>query len=387
MGNRVVVACSRRSPPTSTTRSSACRRSTTACEVPRSSSKAIGADTLQRLGRVRRAGRRRPRRPPVLAHEDGRPPPAAVQRHDLERARPAVPALLGRRPDGRHLPDGPDLRRRRPQHHGDELPGPARLRPPGLPRPAPRRVGASPTASATALDELEEARRTPRRRNERSSQAKVVLVHAACTVRGAGRDRRPLEPKASTSMRSSCPSRLRRRRATRPQGDQGGGQGSRACAALVQRNRHLPAAIGLPVGRVVYLTAFMTDQGVSASRAARPIRRRARRPAGRQRRVQRCRRRRRGDRAPISGAAKGADAEGDLPAPRRRCPGRFGRAAGGRVHRARVGARHRLAQRRVGTSSRCGGRRAASPGLGDLRQLTGSGGDRRSPTSAGRISI
>ena len=45
------------------------------------------------LGRVRRPGRRRPRRPPLLAHADRRPPPAAVQRHHLQRARPAVPAL------------------------------------------------------------------------------------------------------------------------------------------------------------------------------------------------------------------------------------------------------------------------------------------------------
>ena len=43
-------------------------------------------------------------RPPLLAHEDGRPPPAAVQRHHLQRARPAVPAVLDRRPHGRQLP-------------------------------------------------------------------------------------------------------------------------------------------------------------------------------------------------------------------------------------------------------------------------------------------
>ena len=48
--------------------------------------------------------------------QHGRPAPARVQRHHLQRARPAVPALLGRRPGGRQLPDGADLRRRRAEH-------------------------------------------------------------------------------------------------------------------------------------------------------------------------------------------------------------------------------------------------------------------------------
>ena len=57
---------------------------------------AIGADTLHDwvefaapalFGRAGAA---------VLAHADGRPPPAALQRDDLERARPAVPACTPR---------------------------------------------------------------------------------------------------------------------------------------------------------------------------------------------------------------------------------------------------------------------------------------------------
>ena len=107
--------------------------------------KAIGADTLTATG----PSSPRPRWPPAppgwprrsRSLERVRPP---VQRHHLQRPRAAVPAVLGRRPHGGHVPDGPGHGRRRPQHHGDELHGHDVLRPDGRPRGRARRVGHRP---------------------------------------------------------------------------------------------------------------------------------------------------------------------------------------------------------------------------------------------------
>ena len=121
-----------------------------------------------RLGRVRRAGRGRPGRPALLPHEDRRPAPPAVQRDDLERARARTSRST--RPAPRmvaHVPDGPDHRRRRPQHHGDELHGHDVLRPRRLPRRRPRGAGTSPAGSTTPLDELQQGGRAGSRRARR----------------------------------------------------------------------------------------------------------------------------------------------------------------------------------------------------------------------------
>ena len=64
----------------------------------------------------------------LLGHEPRRPPPADPQPGDLQRARPAVPALLRRRPARSTLPDGPGDGGRRPQHHRAELHGQRRRR-------------------------------------------------------------------------------------------------------------------------------------------------------------------------------------------------------------------------------------------------------------------
>ena len=69
--------------------------------------------------------------------------------------------------------------------------------------------------------------------------------------------------------------------------------------------------------------------------------------------------------------AAGADAASDLPAARRRRPGGLRGAAQRRVRRPRLGARDRIAQRRVGPRSGRGGRAASRAGLGDRRRLNG----------------
>ena len=61
---------------------------------------AIGADDAAGLGRVRGTGSRGSRRPALRRHEAGRPAPPDLQRHHLERARAAVPAVLRGRADG-----------------------------------------------------------------------------------------------------------------------------------------------------------------------------------------------------------------------------------------------------------------------------------------------
>ena len=102
--------------------------------------KAIGADTLGDWAEFAAPALAGTRGAPLLAHEDGGPPPAALQRHHLQRPRAAVPALLDRRAHGVQLPGRSDHGRRRAEHDGDELPRSARLRTAGLPRRPARRL-------------------------------------------------------------------------------------------------------------------------------------------------------------------------------------------------------------------------------------------------------
>ena len=96
-----------------------------------------------------------------------RPHRADVQRHGVQRARAAVPALLGRRADGGHVPDGADPRRLRAQHHRDELHGLDVLRARRLPRGGSRGLGHRAWDHRRARRAEEGGRRAPPARRPR----------------------------------------------------------------------------------------------------------------------------------------------------------------------------------------------------------------------------
>ena len=90
-----------------------------------------------------------------------RPGPPDLEPRDLQRARPAVPALHGRRAAGGQLSRVGDHRRHGPQHHGHELHGPHGLRDRRRPRPDARRGRAAglPARGAGGAEREPENRR------------------------------------------------------------------------------------------------------------------------------------------------------------------------------------------------------------------------------------
>ena len=87
-----------------------------------------------RPGRYRSARTPRRRRPGVQPAESGRPSPPDFQPDRLQRRGPPTPAVHRRSTSRGQLPDRSVDRRRRAEHHRDELPRPHRLRLCRLPR-------------------------------------------------------------------------------------------------------------------------------------------------------------------------------------------------------------------------------------------------------------
>ena len=113
------------------------------------------------------------------------------------------------------------------------------------------------------------------------------------------------------------------------------------------RRRHLRPGQDLAI-RVPPTSSTSRRGGRSASRAARPIRRRARRPARRQRRVQRCRRGRRRHRARFLARLRELMPRAIFLLPGVGAQGGSAEQLAAAFTGPGLGARHRLAQRRVG---------------------------------------
>jgi hypothetical protein len=159
-----------------------------------------------RLGRVGGTPHLRTGATALQLDEPGRQPPTHPQPGDLERARPAVPALPGRRRAGRRLPDGTDHGRGRAEHHGPVVPEPHRHRLPGRCRAGARHLGRR-RAGATGVRRAAAGGRSRSTRPSRSRRHRSPAVgrSAQRVVKTSARTGWKRSPKAA-----DVPTRKRR---------------------------------------------------------------------------------------------------------------------------------------------------------------------------------